>query len=77
MRRGFRKEKLSEYKPEEYVYKDKEGREDEEDKKTRRELIPDFLPLYVLGLFLEKFNALIEDVLEETAYLFEEVLYLF
>ena len=60
---------LLKQEPKEYVYKDKDRRAHKEDKKTRGELIPHFLPFYVLGLLLEEFNAFVPNIFKEIANL--------
>ena len=76
-RKAAWKTDLSEDEPEEYVGENKNGGAHKENKQTCGAFIPNFLPLYVLGLFLEKSNRFVPDLCALCAYLTEEILYTF
>ena len=66
---------LFENEPQEYVGENENGRSHKENEKTGGALIPNVLPVYILGLFLYKARALIPHVLYEISNLAPHVLY--
>jgi hypothetical protein len=65
---------LSKNEPKEYVSKDKNGGAHKKNKQTGGALVPNFFPLYVLGLLLEESNSLFANLADLRADFTEEIL---